>query len=213
MKFETIIVTGGIGSGKSRALEAIKAESEVKVDFFSFDDYTKELYTRQDVLDFLQVMFGTTDRSKISNMVFKSARSSGKTQSTNVMLESLNKYFFGLVEAKFLELVNRKAHSTLVIEFPMFFEMKELSNEIKLARSKVKVIAITCDAAVRYQRVQSRDGADAEKIKAIMESQLDQDAKASRSDYIIDTTDGNTDIKVRELIRSKFKKAFYHANP
>ena len=60
MKIETIVVTGSIGSGKSSVLETIKRESEAKVEFFSFDDYTKELYKREDVRNFLTVMFGNS---------------------------------------------------------------------------------------------------------------------------------------------------------
>lgn len=35
MKIETVVVTGGIGSGKSSVIEMIKQTSEVKVDFFN----------------------------------------------------------------------------------------------------------------------------------------------------------------------------------
>lgn len=213
MKNETIVVTGSIGSGKSRVLEAIKNFSQVKVDFFSFDEFTRELYLREDVRDFLTVMFGTTDRSKISDMVFAAGRQMGKTETVNILREQLNDFFFKLVEEKFIELVNRKQNSTLVIEMPLFFEMKERSSAIQMVRSKVKVIAVVCDEAVRMQRVKLRDGFSEDKIKSIVSSQIPQEVKVKKADYVIDTTDGHCDVHVQDLMKVKFKKVFQHVDP
>lgn len=213
MKNETIVVTGSIGSGKSRVLEAIKNFSQVKVDFFSFDEFTRELYLREDVRDFLTVMFGTTDRSKISDMVFAAGRQMGKTETVNILREQLNDFFFKLVEEKFIELVNRKQNSTLVIEMPLFFEMKERSSAIQMVRSKVKVIAVVCDEAVRMQRVKLRDGFSEDKIKSIVSSQIPQEVKVEKADYVIDTTDGHCDVHVQDLMKVKFKKVFQHVDP
>lgn len=213
MKNETIVVTGSIGSGKSRVLETIKTFSQVKVDFFSFDEFTRELYLREDVRDFLTVMFGTTDRSKISDMVFAAGRQMGKTETVSILREQLNDFFFKLVEEKFIELVNRKQNSTLVIEMPLFFEMKERSSAIQMVRSKVKVIAVVCDEAVRMQRVKLRDGFSEDKIKSIVSSQIPQEVKVKKADYVIDTTDGHCDVHVQDLMKVKFKKVFQHVDP
>lgn len=213
MKNETIVVTGSIGSGKSRVLETIKNFSQVKVDFFSFDEFTRELYLREDVRDFLMVMFGTTDRSKISDIVFAAGRQMGKTETVSILLEQLNDFFFKLVEEKFIELVNRKQNSTLVIEMPLFFEMKERSSAIQMVRSKVKVIAVVCDEAVRMQRVKLRDGFSEDKIKSIVSSQIPQEVKVEKADYVIDTTDGHCDVHVQDLMKVKFKKVFQHVDP
>ena len=212
MKNEIIVVTGSIGSGKSRVLETIKNFSQVKVDFFSFDEFTRELYLREDVRDFLTVMFGTTDRSKISDMVFAAGRQMGKTETVNILREQLNDFFFKLVEEKFIELVNRKQNSTLVIEMPLFFEMKERSTAIQMVRSKVKVIAVVCDEAVRMQRVKLRDGFSEDKIKSIVSSQLPQEIKVEKADYVIDTTDGHCEVHVQNLMKVKFKKVFQHVD-
>lgn len=213
MKNETIVVTGSIGSGKSRVLEAIKNFSQVKVDFFSFDEFTRELYLREDVRDFLTVMFGTTDRSKISDIVFAAGRQMGKTETVSILREQLNDFFFKLVEERFIELVNRKQNSTLVIEMPLFFEMKERSSAIQMVRSKVKVIAVVCDEAVRMQRVKLRDGFSEDKIKSIVSSQIPQEVKVKKADYVIDTTDGHCDVHVQDLMKVKFKKVFQHVDP
>ena len=213
MKNEIIVVTGSIGSGKSRVLETIKSFSQVKVDFFSFDEFTRELYLREDVRDFLTVMFGTTDRSKISDMVFAAGRQMGKTETVSILREQLNDFFFKLVEEKFIELVNRKQNSTLVIEMPLFFEMKERSSAIQMVRSKVKVIAVVCDEAVRMQRVKLRDGFSEDKIKSIVSSQIPQEVKVKKVDYVIDTTDGHCDVHVQDLMKVKFKKVFQHVDP
>lgn len=209
MKIETIVITGGIGSGKSRVLEAIKKQSEVKVDFFNFDDYTKELYELPSVRKFLMTMFGTTDRKKISDMVFAGSRQIGKTQTVDILRDQLNDFFFHLVEDKFVELVNRKQHRTLIIEMPMYFEMEERSTEMQLVRSKIKVITVGCDEDIQIDRVKNRDGFTEEKIHSIIASQKDRFYKVEHADYVIDTTNNDTEEQVTSLMRSKFKKIFF----
>ena len=211
MKIETIVVTGNIGSGKSTVINTIKATSQVKVEFFSFDDFTRELYNREDVKAFLVAMFGTSDRKEISDKVFAASRQMGKTEIAHVLRDSLNEYFFKFVEEKFLELVNRKNHQTLVIEFPMFFEMKQRSIPIQMARSKVKVITVACDESLRLERVKNRDGFTEEKIAAIVASQLPQEFKVENADYVIDTSNDHCETRIRDLMKVKFKRVFNHA--
>ena len=209
MKIETIVVTGGIGSGKSSVIDMIRHISEIKVDFFNFDDYTKELYTKDEVKEFLVAMFGTSDKDEISNIVFNK----DKQETSKILLDELNDFFFKMVEAKFIELVNRKHGHTLVIEMPMFFEMKKLSTKMQMARSKVKVIVVACDDDVRVERVKHRDGFTEEKIRDIMDFQMAQSVKVENADYVIDTTDGkNTEVQVLNLLTNKFKRAFFHVD-
>ena len=98
----------------------------------------------------------------------------------------------------------------MVIEMPLFFEMKERSIPIKMARSKVKVIAVVCDNEVRIERVKNRDGFTEEKIRNIIDSQVQQSFKIENADYVIDTTNGHCEIHVEDLMKQKFKKAFFH---
>lgn len=201
MKTETIVITGSIGSGKSSVVKAIGELSPIKLDFFNFDDYTKELYQRHDVQEFLMVMFGTTDKSKISNIVYKSEE----------MYENLNKAFFAFVESKFIELITRKEHGVLVIEFPMYFEMLQKSVCMQLQRSQAKVIVVTCDDEVRLDRVRNRDGSNSQKVAAILNHQMSQEDKKLKADYQIDTTDTATvNARLETLMRERFKKVFYH---
>ena len=62
MKIETIVVTGSIGSGKSKVLKTIRDKSEIKVGFFSFDEFTRDLYQRDDVKKFLMMMMPVPKR-------------------------------------------------------------------------------------------------------------------------------------------------------
>lgn len=199
MTVNTIVITGGIGSGKSTIINKIKQTAQTKVDFFSFDEYTKQQYDCPKVKEFLITMFGTDDRTRISDIVFKCPE----------MREALNSYFRCFVEDKFLELVNRKSPHNLVIEFPLFFEMMEVTPSMQLVRSKVKVVAVTCDEEIRKARVIARDGFNSEKVDAIIASQKSDQYKISNSDYCVDTA-GNTDENVVSLMTTKFKKVFFH---
>lgn len=210
MKNETIVITGGIGSGKSSVIECIKRNTEVKVGFFNFDDFTKELYDREDVKKFLKTMFGTSDKKEISDIVFNSERQMSKTEITNILLDQLNEYFFKLVEDKFIELVNRKPVNTLVIEMPMFFEMKKLSSKMQMVRNKVKVVVVVADDEVRINRVINRDGFTEQKVRDIMNTQVSQTVKVENADYVIDNTSGSCEINVIDLMKHKFKKVFFN---
>jgi dephospho-CoA kinase len=204
MNNEIIVVTGNIGSGKSFLVDRIKDlanENDVKVDYFNFDDFTKELYQNQEVQNYLLTMFGTLDKTKISDIVF----------STPSMLEALNNFFFAFVEHKFIELVDGKKHHPLVIEFPMYFEMKERSTEMQLNRHKVKVITVICSDEARINRVMARDNTSREKVEQIVASQLPQEYKMTHADYVVDTS--KSDAKsLTELLTTKFKKVFKHAS-
>lgn len=207
MKIETIVITGGIGSGKSSVIEAIKRQTEKKVSFFNFDDFTKELYEREDVKKFLNTLFGTTDKKEISDIVLNGEES----ETTKIMREELNEFFFSLVEEKFIELVNRKPVSTLIIEMPMFFEMKKVSPKMQMVRTKVKVIVVTADDDVRIARVKNRDGFTEDKIRNIMSVQEPQQYKIEKADYVIDNTNGDCDNNVIDLMKNKFMKVFFNA--
>lgn len=207
MKIETIVITGGIGSGKSSVIEAIKRQTEKKVSFFNFDDFTEELYEREDVKKFLNTLFGTTDKKEISDIVLNGEES----ETTKIMREELNEFFFSLVEEKFIDLVNRKPVSTLIIEMPMFFEMKKVSPKMQMVRTKVKVIVVTADDDVRIARVKNRDGFTEDKIRNIMSVQEPQQYKIEKADYVIDNTNGDCDDNVIDLMKSKFMKVFFNA--
>lgn len=201
MKNEIIVISGGIGSGKTSFINAIKELSEVKIDFFSFDEFTKELFKKNEVQEFLMIMFGTTEQSKISDMVFKH----------EALLQSLNEFLFNFVEEKFLELVNMKHHHPLVIEFPMFFEVKEISDAIKFVRDKFKVVLITADESVRMNRVKNRNNFSEEKIKNIFKAQMQQDQKIVLADYVVDTSNQTSMEAAEKLMKNKFKKVFFSA--
>ena len=204
MKIETIVITGGIGSGKSSVIEAIRRQTEKKVSFFNFDDFTEELYDREDVKKFLNTLFGTTDKKEISDIVLNGEES----ETTKIMREELNEFFFSMIEEKFIELVNRKPVSTLIIEMPMFFEMKKFSLKMQMVRTKVKVIVVTADDDVRIARVKSRDGFTEDKIRNIMAVQESQQYKIENADYVIDNTNGDCDDNVIDLMKNKFMKVF-----
>lgn len=204
MKIETIVITGGIGSGKSSVIEAIRRQTEKKVSFFNFDDFTEELYNREDVKKFLNTLFGTTDKKEISDIVLNGEES----ETTKIMREELNEFFFSMIEEKFIELVNRKPVSTLIIEMPMFFEMKKFSLKMQMVRTKVKVIVVTADDDVRIARVKNRDGFTEDKIRNIMAVQESQQYKIENADYVIDNTHGDCDDNVIDLMKNKFMKVF-----
>lgn len=145
---QVIIVTGGIGCGKSTAMQRFKKESP-SADFFNFDDYTTELYQTRQVQQFFINHFQTVDRKLISQLVFANP----------VLRKLVNDYFFPLVEQKLLDLINQyhRSPKTVYIECPMFSEMFYRSTRIIEQRPKLHVVVVTCDVQDQATRVMNRD--------------------------------------------------------
>lgn len=190
-----VVVTGGIGSGKSTVLAAMEKLANEDVEFFSFDEFTRELYKLPTVRQYFINMFNTVDRKTISNIVF----SSPSVKQVN------DDYFMRHFEKKFVEIANQalSANTSLIIECPVFYEMLNRSDAMQQLRSKISVVVVTCDQATRVKRVTNRDNVTPEKVQQIMNSQKatytvsinDQPRKyiaLADADVIVDTSANNT---------------------
>jgi dephospho-CoA kinase len=176
-----IVVTGGIGSGKSSVSKELVKHMPgyelVNADQMVHDLYVGNAKFRAELVK----RFGTAERKEIATIVFANP-------SRRVELEALSwAYLAQAVDAVF-ELPN------VVFEFPLFFEHPHWLGQ------QDAVVLVRCAESVQRERVLARDGISAETFERIKSAQLPVDEKLKWADFAIDTTDGfDFDCKVFRL--------------
>ncbi|KVP17015.1 dephospho-CoA kinase [Burkholderia ubonensis] len=164
-----IVVTGGIGSGKSTVCKALHANLPgyelVSADQMVHDLYANNAQFRADLVK----RFGTAERKEISLIVFANPE-------RRVELELLSwAYLAQAVDAVFEK-------PDVIFEFPLFFEHPHW-----IGRQDA-VVLVGCDEPTQRARVLARDGISAENFERIKQAQLPLAEKARQSDIYLDTS-------------------------
>jgi dephospho-CoA kinase len=180
-------LTGGMGSGKSTALQALQ---RLGADVLSSDAVVHELYEGAQLRDVVVERFGPevapagmVDRSLVAARAFASAED-------RVWLEGVVWPLVGARVAGWLE----RARSTTpapraaVVEVPLLFEAG-------LERLYDATIAVVSDEAVRRRRAAERGHALADERAARQLSQLE---KAERATFVVRNDGSEADLE-REL--------------
>jgi len=163
-------LTGGIGAGKSEALEALERLGAATL---STDAVTHELLAGDDVRDLLVERLGPevapggrVDRSAVAARVF------GDDEQTK-WLEGLLWPRVGERVARFRESVEDAPAA--VVEVPLLFEsgMEQVFD---------KTIVVVADEQIRADRAGARGH---ELVEARTARQLSQDEKARRADFVV----------------------------
>jgi dephospho-CoA kinase len=165
-----IVVTGGIGSGKSTvSKELIKHMPGYEL--VSADQIVHELYEQNARFkaDLIK-RFGTAERKEIAVIVFANP-------ARRVELEVLSWAYLAQVVDAVFDMPN------VVFEFPLFFEHPHWLG------LQDAVVLVHCTESVQRERVLARDGISAENFERIRRAQLPVDEKLKRADFAIDTTD------------------------
>lgn len=177
-----IAVTGGIGSGKSTALEIIK-EKGYKV--FSCDKIYADLTRDKNFLEGLCILFGNVlngegelDRKKLSEIVF----------SDKNKLDKLDAYTHPAI---YKEMFRRaeSVNQTCFCEVPLLFE----SGAEGLFD---KVVVVVRPEKDRMQSAAVRDNVSEETIKKRIDSQFDYDNADFTKYYVIHNTGNINDLRV-----------------
>jgi dephospho-CoA kinase len=165
-----IVVTGGIGSGKSTVCQALITRLPgyelVSADEMVHDLYAQNARFRAELVK----RFGTAERKDVSAIVFANPER---------RLELITLSWAYLAQA--VETVFEK--NNVIFEFPLFFEQPHW-----LDRPDA-VVVVGCDDATQRARVMARDGIGEEQFEAIKRAQLPLEEKVKEADFFIDTTD------------------------
>lgn len=171
-------ITGGIGGGKSTLADKLRAEG---FEVYDSDMEARRLQNEHPVIrEQLIELFGKDiyteqglNRSAIASKVF----------SDKELLLKLNKVVHPVVEAHFKSWVDKNAQNKfLFVESAILFE----SGFNKFVD---KIIVITASEEIRIKRVMKRDGSTVEQVQARMSSQISEDYKTSKADFIIHSDD------------------------
>jgi dephospho-CoA kinase len=180
-------LTGGMGAGKSTALEALR---ELGAEVLSSDRVVHELYEGAQLRDAVVGRFGAdvapngvVDRGAVARRAFASAED-------RKWLESVVWPLVGARVAGWLERVRAQdpAPRAAVVEVPLLFEAG-------LDRLYDATVAVIADEPVRRRRADARGHALADERAA---RQLSQREKAERATYVVRNDGSEQDLR-REL--------------
>ena len=184
-----VAITGGIGSGKSCALNLVK---ELGYPAFSCDEEVSALYKKRRVLSKLKKEFPTA----INGKLFLSA---DKREIAKICFENEDKLAFLEKTLAFPALKSAlkkagKVKGIAFVEVPLLFECKAEG-------FFDKVIVITRDKTTRIESVKARSNLTEDEIAKRISRQIDYDAFDFKSAIVIEN-DGST-----EDLKEKLKQA------
>ena len=166
-------LTGGIGSGKSTVARLFEM---LGCAVFNSDVIAKEVYfdeaVKQQVIELLGKEAYLTNQSL--NKQFISSKIFSNTQ----LLHQLNGIIHPAVKNRFITFIETNKQKTIIKESALLFE-------VGLDKEMDKIILVASDDELRIARVMKRDGLTREDVLKKIKSQLPQEEKIKRADYII----------------------------
>tara|TARA_A100001011_G_C14250943_1_gene817806 strand:+ start:398 stop:973 length:576 start_codon:yes stop_codon:yes gene_type:complete len=185
-------VTGVIGSGKSTA---VKYFSSLGVPVFIADDCAKKLMNEDDFLksEIIKLIGDNAyqnnelNRQYISDVIFKDEK----------LLKSINDLVHPKVKKEYLNWLNKQDFKYCIYEAALIFENNSESDFDKIICIKTPVDEI-------YKRLKLRGNYSKFKIDLILNSQIDQDVKCSKSDYCVKNT------SIKDLEKKLFQIHLLH---
>jgi dephospho-CoA kinase len=192
-------LTGGIGSGKSAVAELLE---EYGIPVVSADELSRMVVAKgSDGLGDVVAAFGTEvldqngelDRKAMGRIVFSDPER--RRQLEAILHPRIRERYEQVLDA-----LEKAGHEVGVYEVPLLFE-KNLQGDMKA------VVLVTASEPTRIRRVQARDGLDETEVRARIASQMDDEEKRRRADYIV-YNDGSLDDLRREVeqLVSRFLK-------
>ena len=188
-------LTGGIGSGKTTVA---KMFNTLGIPTYIADDEAKKLMKRSKVIKRkLTALFG--ENTYINNELNRSFIASVIYSDKNY-LSKMNAIVHPKVAKHFLRWLNKQKAAYVLKESAILFE----TNGHKQCDF---VVLVTASKDMKIKRLLNRDKTNKEKIKAIMDNQLNDDEKEKRSDFIIiNTTLEDTKKQVETIHKSLLKQ-------
>ena len=175
-----IVVTGGIGSGKSAVTNMLH---ERFPDFYvlSIDKLVAKMYDDPLIGDQLIERIGTKDKKAVSDIVFRNdkLRQAVETLFANQITASINNAL--------------AVNENIIVEFPLLFEKGRY-----FIPDFDMVISVTAPESVRIERVRSRDNFSIEKIENIIKTQVTDEVRSVESTLTIDNS-GDMQNLIRQV--------------
>jgi len=195
----TVALTGGIASGKTVVLAAVRDFPEVKT--VQADELAKEIYCPdnphfEEVVDLLGADIvdetGAVDRKKVAELVFENEE----------LLQKLEDIAHPYVSQRINELVNNygdKDSGLLMIEIPLLFQSPDAELEVF-----DYILLVAVDREVQIERLMERDGISEATAKKRIELQALPENARERSNFVIET--GCTIEETRQKAKTLVEK-------
>ena len=165
-----IVVTGGIGSGKSTIIKMLKSRLGDSIYYASYDSIVRELYAHDATFQNMLIReFGTCNRKEISNIVFFDKKKMKKLNELAGEYVANQLCFFP---------------QPCLVEIPLYFEIKDAFDHEITPPADI-VITVTCPIEIRKQRVIARDKMSEEKFDSIVATQATDERRDEGSTVII----------------------------
>lgn len=181
-----IVITGGMGCGKSTMVEYIW-KMLPSYELFDMDNYVKQLYSNPNIQQQLMDHFTTCDQSRISDIVF----------SNPVKLRELYDIINNSIFNRMTTIMNSGIN--MLYDIPLFFEMVDKCN---LQFPVDLVVCVTCDNKLQYDRIKSRNNLAEDKLQTMLSNQMPLKDKQNRSNIVIhnDTSLDDALNQVQQLV-------------
>ena len=168
-------LTGNIAAGKSEVGKIIKnfnipiiSTDIIGHNLLENNENIKNLIIKE-FANFDILTENKIDRKKLGKIVFSDINKKNKLE--KIIHPAIIKECFNFFEKE-------KSHDFSVIEIPLLFECN-------FEYLFDKIILVYANDNIRFDRIKKRNNFDDQHIKNIMQSQLNQDIKKEKSDYII----------------------------
>ena len=176
-----IVITGGIGSGKSTVTELLHQElSGFKV--LSVDKLVAKMYDDPMIGDQLIERLGTKEKKDVSDIVFRNAK----------LREAVEKLFASQINLAINHEI--ELNQNLIIEFPLLFEKGG-----DIVKDFHYVVSVVAPEKLRVERVIKRNGFSREKIESIMSAQVSDEERCSRSNFVIENSVDDLDLLKKKV--------------
>ncbi len=196
MKKLLVGITGGMGAGKS-LLATYYRDAGFPV--FSADEIAREIVTPgSPAYAEIAKLFGpeairaegTLDRSFLRAQITTDPALRAKLEA--ITHPRIQNRMQELAEGAFTN-----GASIVFYEAPLLFEARNgnILNKIHSGRKIDKVICVHAPDELRIERVMKRDGTDRLQTGKLLASQMAQDEKMRRSDYLVENTGGSEELK------------------
>ncbi|AZV47485.1 dephospho-CoA kinase [Nautilia sp. PV-1] len=184
MKFKNaVVLTGGIGTGKSTVASFLKMFGYKIIDA---DEISRQVFEEQK--EKIEKIFGTVDRKELRNIVFNDKEKLKTLE--NIILPEVRKRVINFAEKY------EKDGVKYFVDLPLYFE-KQNYPEFS------KVLVIYAPKELQVKRVMQRDGVSEKEARSILNNQLDIELKKQKADFVIDNS---KDLKHLQKEIEKFIK-------
>ena len=183
-----IVLTGGIGTGKSTVSSFLKMYGYKIIDA---DEISKKVFDEKK--DEILKIFGTTDRKKLREIVFND-------KEKLALLESL---ILPDVKKRVIQMATKleKDNVPYFVDLPLYFEKQ---NDYGFKR----VLVVYAPRETQIQRVIKRDNVSKESAEAILHNQMDIEEKKRLATFVIDNS---KDLKhLQKEIETFIKNLWYN---